>query len=259
MFSFYEGKPIADIVDYDGSDDGEILHIDTNANDEYDNESASYDGKEYELVGKGRLIPLVNLDERSIEYIAGPSGSGKSTLAAELAESWKELYPDKDIFFLSRTNYRDDPAFKNLVMRQITINESLLVDPIDITKEVHDTTMIIFDDVTTIPDDKIKKSVEKLMSDIMEIGRKLKIWIIITSHLVIGNDKKLARTIMNELQSLYIFPKSGSAQQISYSLKTYFGLSKKQIEKLLHLPSRWVKVSKSYPQYVMWERGAYIL
>jgi hypothetical protein len=97
------------------------------------------------------------------------------------------------------------------------------------------------------------------MSDIMEIGRKLNIWLVITNHLVIPNEKKMARTIMNEMHSMTVFPKSGSAQQIRYALKTYFGLTNKQIDEIIKMPSRWITVYKSYPQYVLYDKGSFIL
>jgi hypothetical protein len=64
---------------------------------------------------------------------------------------------------------------------------------------------------------------------------------------------------MNEMQSMTVFPKSGSAQQIKYALKTYFGLDKNQIENIINLPSRWVTIFKGFPQTVMYENGAFIL
>jgi len=97
------------------------------------------------------------------------------------------------------------------------------------------------------------------MADIMEVGRKLDITIVITNHLVIPNENKLARTIMNEIQSLTFFPQAGSNAQVEYALKKYFGLGKNQLNKIFDIKSRWVTVSKKYPMYVMYERGCFIL
>ena len=255
MFSFDEGIPIAEIFDDEGSNDGEILHV---AEADYDSDSNS-EPDEYELAGRGFMEPVMDPSQRSISYIAGPSGSGKSTVASKLTRSWMKQFPRKDVYFISRTSYKDDPVWADLKLNQIMADESLIDDPVDITQEIHDKTLIIFDDVTTIQNDKIRKSVEKMIADILEVGRKLNIWIIITSHLIIGNDKKLARTILNEMQSLYVFPKSGSSQQIRYALKQYFGLSNKQIDRILKIKSRWIKIQKTCPQYVMYDHGAYFL
>jgi hypothetical protein len=216
-------------------------------------------GREYTPRG-GKLIPLPNFDERFVEYISGPSGSGKSTLASQIGQQFKNMYPHKPIYIFSRTESDKDPAFKNLNPIQIEIDESLIDNPLDITKEVTEGgCLMIFDDCNTIHNDKIKKEIDKLMSDAMEVGRKLNCNIIITNHLVVPNEKKFARTMLNEMNMLTIFPKSGSAQQIKYALKTYYGLNNKQIEKILASPGRWVRISKNYPQYVLHEQGAYIL
>lgn len=257
MFSFDRGTPIADIHDDDGSDDEEILYVTGDKSES--NSDSDEDGNEYELVGRGYLDPIMDPKERNTVYIAGPSGSGKTTVAANLTKSWIDLFPNKDVYFVSRTDYKTDPALRDLPLKKIPVDERLITDPVDITADIRDKTLIIFDDVTTIPNDKLRKAVEKMIADILEVGRKLQIWIIVTSHLIIGNDKKLARTIMNEMQSLYIFPKSGSSQQIRYALKQYFGLDNKQIDRILKQKSRWVKIQKTFPQYVLHSSGAYIL
>lgn len=207
-----------------------------------------------------KLVPLPNLTDRFVDYVAGPSGSGKSTITSILAHEFKRIYPNKPIYIFSRTDSRKDPAYSNLKPTQILIDETLIDDPMDITEEINEGgALIIFDDCNTIPNEKLRKEVEKLMSDAMEVGRKLGCNMIITSHLVIPNEKKLGRTILNEMHNLTVFPKSGSAQQIRYALKTYFGLNNKQIDKILELKSRWVRISKTYPQYVLHDKGAYIL
>ena len=206
------------------------------------------------------LIPIVDMMNRFIEYIAGPSGSGKSTMAALLASRFKRVYPERPVIIFSRTEARNDPAFSHLKPAQVSIDEDLIENPIDITKEIsHEGCLLIFDDCTTIHNDKVKKEVEKLMADAMEVGRKLNCNMIITSHLVIPNEKKLARTLLNEMTVLTVFPKSGSSQQIKYTLKQYFGLDNKQIERIINLKSRWIRISKTYPQYVLYNNGVFIL
>jgi hypothetical protein len=206
------------------------------------------------------LIALPNLEERFVDYISGPSGSGKSTQAASTAAEFRKIYPRKPIYIFSRTEVKNDPAFAKLKPIQIPIDEGLLEDPINITEEVTEGgALMIFDDCGTIQNDAFKKEVEKLMMDAMEVGRKLNCNMIITNHLVVPNDKKFARTIMNEMNTLTVFPRSGSSQQIRYALKIYFGLTNQQIDRIIDLDSRWVRISKTYPQYVLYDKGAFIL
>jgi Cdc6-like AAA superfamily ATPase len=216
-------------------------------------------GTAVEIEG-GILKPIYNLSgERSVDYISGPAGSGKSTYSSNLIKAYKMDNPNRDLFVFSRTDAKKDPAFTGMKLTQIPIDESIVEHPIDITKELTQGCLILFDDCNTINDDKQKKAIDKLMADIMEVGRKLMITIIITNHLVIPNEKKIARTIMNEMQTLTVFPKSGSVQQIRYCLKQYFGMNNKQIDQILSLPSRWITFLKHYPITIIWERGIFIL
>jgi hypothetical protein len=248
MLNTTTGKPIA-IID-GGDNNGKLICIDENQEDGYE---------DIELVPNSKLRPLMNMIDRGVYYIAGCAGSGKSTYAISLIKDYLKMYPETEFYIFSRTNAQEDPAFAGVKINQIKIDESLLNNPIDIEKELGPRSILFFDDCNTIQNDKLKKYVESLMSDIMEVGRKLKINIVITNHLVIPNEKKFSRTVLNELQSMTIFPRSGASQQISYALKTYFGLSKKQINRILNLPSRYVTILKHYPMTVLYQGGVYIL
>ena len=252
MLSFEHGTPIAKVAD--GRYKNSIIGIES----EDKGKKRGFIGSEF--INDGKLIPLMNIDDRAVEYIAGPSGSGKSTMAVILINNYFKVYPKKDFYIFSRTNWEDDPAFNKLIKKplQVPVDESLLNFAMDITTEMSES-VVLFDDITTIQDQKVKKKVESIICDVLEVGRKMDINIVFTNHLVIPNERQFARTIMNELKMLTVFPKSGSAQQISYVLKTYFGLDKHQIAKILSLPSRWVRISRSYPNYVMCEFGVYIL
>jgi hypothetical protein len=287
MLNFKRGRPLAKISG--GQLNGEIIYIDREEDNDQkyggccnckkcskkciikpcckkckvyyeDSESSESEdiGDNFEIED-GKLLPIPKVNERSVDFIAGPSGSGKSTYASQLATSFKKIYPEKDFFIFSRTDAKNDPAFSRLRPIQIKIDESIVDNPIDITKELTGGCLILFDDCNTVQDDKQKKAIDKLMADIMEVGRKLNIWIIMTNHLVIPNEKKIARTILNEMQSLTVFPKSGSTQQIRYCLKQYYGLNNKQINEIISLPSRWVTIYKDYPMSVLYDKGAFIL
>lgn len=248
MLSTTTGKPIAIIEG--GKNNGKIICVDENCVDGYES---------IELIPGSKLKVLMDYLLRKVYFIAGPAGSGKSTLAAQLIKDYMKMFPETQFFFVSRTMGKDDPALKDLKINQIRLDQSLLEKPIDIEKEVGKRSIFFFDDCNTITDDKLKKYVEKLMMDIMEVGRRLNINIIITQHLLNGNDKKLNRSILNEANYISFFPRSGSSYAITYCLKTYFGLTKKEIDKILNLPSRSVTIIKDYPRIVLYEGGVYIL
>ena len=69
-------------------------------------------GSNFECPHNIKLIPLPNLEERFVDYVAGPSGSGKSTIASTLASEWKKNNPKKNIYVFSRTDPRDDPILQ---------------------------------------------------------------------------------------------------------------------------------------------------
>lgn len=279
MFSLKSGKPLAKIEDKNNlRSKGTILYLKSD-DDKCCNKCSAKCNDDRKCCGgcnfccnslktfksidldKNQYLfkPIIGVLERSVSYIAGPSGSGKSSYAAGLMQSFHKIFPEKDIFVFSRTDAKNDPVFKGIKFNQINVDESLINDPIDITTELSNGALVLFDDCNTIQNDKLKKIVDSIMNDIMEVGRKLNIWIIITNHLVIPNERKMARTIMNEMQNFTFFPKSGTVQQISYCLKTYFGLSKKQIQKIIELDSRWVTIYKNYPMCIVYDHGAFIL
>jgi len=251
MLNLNDGQPIGKIDG--GKYKDEIIYLQS---DDYDEDD--YNGCQKIDLKKNKLKPLMNTDARQVCYIAGPSGSGKTTYAVELAKSYKKIFPKRPIYVFSRADIKNDPAFKGLKVMQIALDETLVSDPIDIT-ELEEGSLVLFDDCNTIGDKAIKTAIDHLITDIMEVGRKLGLWLILTNHLVNPNEKKFGRTVMNEMQSFTFFPKSGSAYQIRYCLKNYFGMSKKQIDDILALKSRWVTVLKSYPQCVLHLHGAYLL
>lgn len=272
MLNLNTGKPLC-YISCDKKNDGDIIYVNDNLDDDKCCKckrcsslcettpcckKCKYNcGKAYEIT-KGKVIPIPNISERGVYYVAGPSGSGKSTYAANLAKIFKKLNSDSDLFIFSRTDSKNDPALDGINFYQISIDESIIEHPIDIT-ELTNNCFILFDDCNTIQNDEYKKAVDKLMMDILEVGRKLNISICITNHLIIPNERKIGRTILNEVHSLTVFPKSGSSQQIRYTLKTYFGLDNKQIDYILKINSRWVTINRHYPMTVIYEKGVFII
>ncbi len=242
------GQPIAKIDS--GEYRGEIVYI--------DRDKKITDKKTFVDLGEANLVPLMNVNARSVEYIAGCSGSGKSTHAANLAKYWRKIFPDGKIYFFSCTDYRDDPAFAGIKMKQVTLDETLVSDPLRI-EELRQGSLCIFDDVGTIINPKVKKECDTLIMKIMEIGRRKMLWLIFTNHLLNPAERLLGRTVMNEMHSFTFFPQSGSRKQIRYALDKYFELDKHQINKIFSLPSRYVTLSKQFPITVTHEHGVYLV
>lgn len=204
------------------------------------------------------IIPLPNPETREVLYIAGPSGVGKSTLASKYIEHYKKLFPGNEIIIFSRKP--QDEVLDKLKPLRFIIDESIVTEPIDVLNEdeFKKGCLVLFDDCNTFQNDKIKKAVSKLMSDILEVGRSSGIYCVITSHLINPNEQKDNRNIWNEAHSVVIFPKGGNRHSSVYALTKYLGFDKKTIDTILKLNSRWVLICKQYPNYVLHENGAFV-
>lgn len=247
MFSYNKGKPIARFIS--GKNKGvKTLNI---------SEKENKDNIGVDVYFRDELIPVPDITKRQILYIAGPSGAGKTTMISHYIDTFKKVFKNTPIIIFSRK--KSDPALDNKNIWWFPIDERIIEDPIDITQEIKGGALIIFDDCATIQDDKLRKSVSKLMADILEVGRQYNIYCIITSHLINPNERKDGRIIFNELDNLVIFPKSGNKYQMNYALNKYFGFDKKIIERILNLNSRWVLINKTYPNYCLYENGAFII
>lgn len=208
------------------------------------------------------FVPVLDSDARSIVYICGASGSGKSTFARMLVDSFHKMFPTTPIYMFSRLS--SDPAFDDLenkkILIRIPIDKDLLESNIDVVTDFDEGSLVIFDDIDTISDKKIMAVLNNIKLQILEIGRHKKIYCIVTSHLINTNDRNGTRTMMNEMSSLVIFPKGGgSVYQQKYCLKNYLGLSNDNITDILETSdSRWVLISKNYPQYVLTQKKIYM-
>lgn len=218
-------------------------------------EEAYEKAKKNFIIHEGMLEPMPNLrNTRDVLYVAGPSASGKSTYIGKYLTNYLQTYPDNKIIIVSKLS--SDIAFDHLNPIRIRIDDGNFIDnPID-PSEFSDS-CVVFDDIDTIKDQKLLKEVQKLRDDCLEVGRHHNISVCATSHLLMNY--KATKTMINESHTVTFFPQSGSTYQINRFLKEYAGLNKKQSEHVLGLPSRWVTLHKNYPNYIMYEKGAYLV
>jgi len=207
------------------------------------------------MIIDGSLEPMPNLrNERDVLYVAGPSGAGKSTYIGKYIKNYRKTFPDNRIVIVSKVVV--DPAFDRYNPLRIEITtENIIDNPINVS-EFSDC-LVVFDDIDTISDNKLLKAVQKLRDDCMEIGRHDRVSVAATSHLLMNYNQ--TRGMINEAQTVTFYPRSGSTYQIQNFLKSYGGLTKDQIQRVLNLPSRWVTLHKNYPCYIFHEKGAYLI
>lgn len=180
-------------------------------------------------------------------YVSGRRGSGKSYWIAQYLQQFKEYYPRYRIYLFSAKE--EDKLLDQFITKRIDVNE---VRDAQFTSKDFETSLVIFDDVDSLPTEKnnnIKADVYKVMTDIIETGRSLGVFCIVTSHLAANSGE--SKRILNGCSS-YTFFLSSSSHQTEYSLNNYFGFTKKQIKKIQNMKgARSVTIIRTCPQLIM--------
>jgi hypothetical protein len=210
-------------------------------------------GKEIILDDDSKFYPMFDdMKERQVFMVTGMSGSGKSTYTGQLINIYNKTFPNNQVFVFS--NKDSDPALDKEDIKRIAINEELIDEPINLDELSN--SLVVFDDIEGNPDKKINNEMDRLRDLILQQGRSYHISFIYISHL--ANDYKRTRTILNECNSITIFPSMTTKYALKYLLEKYFGFGKEDINKVINLPSRWVTINKA-PICVMYQKGCYLL
>lgn len=209
---------------------------------------------EITIPDKGHLVVVPVMQGREVVYICGPSGVGKSTWSAQYIYNYLSLFPDRRVFVFSRLKI--DPLLDEMGCIEIPIDEQ--IGEIDIIRDMKNC-LCLFDDIDTIPDKALREKVYAISADILETGRHNNISIIITSHLAKGVDRNVARTNINEAHKFVFFPKAGNSADYTKLLKDNLGIETRVVNEILQVPSRWVCVSRLFPQYYFHEKGAVMI
>jgi hypothetical protein len=198
------------------------------------------------------IVPSPDPKRREVFYIAGASGSGKSHIAKGIAELYKQLHPDREIYLISKLN--EDSTLDSMTPKPKRINVQTLIDDYPALEEFENC-CIIFDDFDTFvgPAEKV---VLKLIDDLATMGRHTNTTMLVLSH-YLTNYKK-TRLILNEATHIVIYPMATSFHALSYLLKTHVGMSKEECKDLKKL-GRWCCVFKNFPQYLLSAHTARIL
>ena len=212
--------------------------------------------KEFKIFDDGRLQPLPRFNKTERCYITGQTECGKSYYCKKYLEQLRKVHPTKKIYVFSDVD--SDPeldCIKNLT--RFKLDEELAEKENGINPAVFKDSICLFDDIDSIQNSKVYKFVLALRDSLLRRGRHEDISVLCTNHL--ATDYKNTRILLNECNSITIFCRSGSTYGIKYLLKKYVGMDKKQTQKVLNLPSRWVTIYKNYPQYVAYEKGLYLI
>jgi hypothetical protein len=244
------GDPIAMIFDSDNKKDkGRLISV------QNDKHKVAHFIKEIQVSKPSEYIQLIpNKDhERDIRYITGASGSGKSFFTKKYLEQYHKMFPKRMVYlFSSLTDDKTLDAVKYI--KRIKLTPELIED--DITAKDFADALVIFDDTDCLTNKAMKMKVNGIMTSILETGRHFNTSIIYTSHLATaGNDTK---RILNECNSITIFPASLGGRSLKYLLEGYLGLDKAQIKRIKKMESRSVTIQKSFPMVVIGEKEMYV-
>jgi len=251
MFNNAErGKPICRVVG--GVDDGEIIYLDTNAQDSNKGKLKKNYFKDFSVEDGILSVVPDTTRERDCIMITGASGSGKSHFTNNYMKEYKKAYKKNKIYFFSKLD--EDKSIDKKLVQRVRIDEDMIANPID-TAELKDS-LAVFDDVEHIDNDEVKKYLFKLINSILTTGRHYNISIILVIHYP---NASYTRTMLSECQSFVYFPCSAT-RSVNYALEAYVGIDKKEIKYIKkNIKSRWVAIFKNYPQCVVTEHKVFAL
>lgn len=200
-------------------------------------------------------IPDPDPSVRQIWYAAGISGSGKSYFARNIAENYKKLFPDREIYLVSKYPVdEDDTLGKMKIGKPKSISLDSIVEDYPSIEEFKNC-LIIFDDYDTLqaPYDKV---VQKLIDDLAIRGRHTATSMCVLSH-YLTNYKK-TRLILGEAHFIVLYPMATSFKAMKYVCEHHCGMTKDEIYALKKL-GRWCCIHKVFPQYLIAAHTARLL
>jgi hypothetical protein len=243
------GKPVAIILNETDKQKNKALYVESKK------ENVINPMTEIILKSNEKLQQIPDTSsERMILYITGSSGSGKSFYTRQFCETYRKLYPKREIYLFS--SLTDDSSIDKIKgLKRLKITPELMNE--DLSAADFKDSLVIFDDTDCITDKLKKAKINGILNSLLETGRHFNASVIYTSHLpCAGNDTK---RILNEAHSITIFPNGLGGRSLKYLLDSYLGLDKDQIKRVKKTDSRWVTIVKSYPMVVLTEKEAYTL
>lgn len=235
----------------------------------------------------GHLEPVphtgeVSGDEVSIIYITGASGGGKSTVAVKIACNYHRMFPKNKIIMFTNSDESKAPLAKRvflakmprtnttyaqwLGLKRYYVGKELLKHKFTLESD-YANSLVIFDDFMYF-EEKDKKIVNELkdyviseIKRILNLGRKLGISCMITSHLIYERENyELYRNIFSEAHQFIWCPRKIAERQLTYALSTHFGLDNHEIRlaKKFDYNSHYICFTK-YPRCIQSENKIELL
>ena len=176
-------------------------------------------------------------------FVCGRAGSGKSFWVAEYLQQFKKFYPKRRIYLISQKTH--DKLLDPLIHKIIPINE---IESANFEADDFKECLVLFDDVDVISCKREEKSVFDLIAKILEVGRSLDTYCILTLHIAASHGQ--SKRILNACTHLTYF-KDSATHSNEYVLQNYFGFDKNELKALKKLNSRSITIIRDVPQLVL--------
>lgn len=195
-----------------------------------------------------QICPNVEKEQCDRYNIFAVPGAGKSTFVSKYCIEYNNLFPNNVIYMISSKT--EDKAFNDVKNFEYIILEDLLEYQDGLSQNEFKNCCVIFDDVNSIADKKLKDIVNKSKTQLLSVGRSNNINVLSTAHK--GKAGQDSIYTIETATHHVIFPGSNKAQNIAY-MKDKVGLHKKTIEEIMNEQTRYVIITNSFPQYYMTE------
>lgn len=205
--------------------------------------------------GKFEYIPSKKVIERVL--VCGISGSGKSTWCSRYVYNWKKQHGGngkKARPFYIVSNLDEDEVLDKYDPIRLDL-EDIAYNGVEI-EDIEDS-IILLDDIDTIENPAVRRSVRGFCNNLLEISRHYKTYLLITSHQI--QNYQQTKVQLNEATNVVLFPKN-NARAVNNYLRCYEYFTPEQIQRALNINSRWIMLCKhNTPSYILTEKQAYII
>jgi hypothetical protein len=190
------------------------------------------------------ILPPTDKEVREVISVAGAAGAGKSFICKEYARRYKKMWPKRDVFVVSAL--QEDKTLDELTFLQRILVDTLVEKPLENAIGAFEDSLVIFDDIEALVGEE-RQAVSELLDALLTLGRHSRTSVIVASHLPARG--KETRLLLSESHRFVVMPHALGFNTLRYLCTTHLGLSPQQISDLRSVPSRWVCLSKSFPQY----------
>lgn len=205
--------------------------------------------------GDEKIEHMPKLNQYNVLYVSGMSGSGKSFYTMQWANRYHELHKKNPIYIFSHKPEDKESLDKIKKYKRVKFSDEFLKTEFSISDFAN--SLLIFDDIDSIPDPIVLRKLYALLDMCLTLGRSYKVSTVYTTHTPTNGAK--TKLILAENHSCTLFFHKMGLRPLKYICENYYGLDNKQIQYLRKLPSRWVTIFRSTPMIALHENGAIAL